>query len=241
MADDSTNTSLAEPKDSRQTFPPANDPGKTSKTVLDPPERISEVLFGLIMVLTFTCSFSVAGANRGEVRNMLLGALGCNFAWGIIDGFFYLMSCLSERGHNLATLRALRETAEPKQVQRILADALPAPIVAVMREKEFEALRLRLNQLPEPPAETRLTRDDWQGAFGVMLLVVLSTFPPTVPFIFLGNLRLALRISNGVAIVLLFLLGHAYGRYAGQRPWRWAVSMVVLGSAMVGLTIALGG
>ena len=32
----------------------------SSKRVLEPIERISEVLFGLIMVLTFTCTFSVA-------------------------------------------------------------------------------------------------------------------------------------------------------------------------------------
>ena len=49
---------------------------------LDPMERISEVLFALIMALTFTCSFSVAEAGREEVRAMLVGALGCNLAWG---------------------------------------------------------------------------------------------------------------------------------------------------------------
>ena len=48
-------------------------------------------LFALIMVLTFTCSFSVAGAGREQVRTMLIGALGCNLAWGIIDAVFYLM------------------------------------------------------------------------------------------------------------------------------------------------------
>ena len=58
----------------------------SSKSVLDPIERISEVLFGLIMVLTFTGSLSVAEAGREDVRVMLLGALGCNLAWGIIDG-----------------------------------------------------------------------------------------------------------------------------------------------------------
>jgi hypothetical protein len=61
-------------------------------------ERVSEILFGLIMVLTFTCSFSVIHAGREEVREMLIGALGCNLAWGIIDAFFCLMSRLSEQG-----------------------------------------------------------------------------------------------------------------------------------------------
>jgi hypothetical protein len=35
---------------------------KRPKRVLQPMEKISEILFALIMVLTFTCSFSVAGA-----------------------------------------------------------------------------------------------------------------------------------------------------------------------------------
>jgi hypothetical protein len=52
------------------------------KAVLDPMERISEVLFGLIMVLTFTSSLSIASADRASTRSMLIAALGCNLAWG---------------------------------------------------------------------------------------------------------------------------------------------------------------
>jgi hypothetical protein len=63
----------------------ANKPNRAEKHLLDPTERLSEVLFGLIMVLTFTCSFSVATAGRADVKNMLIAALGCNLAWGIID------------------------------------------------------------------------------------------------------------------------------------------------------------
>ena len=74
MADESINTAI-QPSSS------AEDPDKTSKRVLEPPERIAEVLFGLIMVLTFTCSFSVANSDRIELRQMLVGALGCNAAW----------------------------------------------------------------------------------------------------------------------------------------------------------------
>ena len=51
------------------------------RQVLDPIERVSEVLFGLIMVLTFTGSLSVASPERSEVREMLVGAIGCNLAW----------------------------------------------------------------------------------------------------------------------------------------------------------------
>jgi len=218
-----------------------DDVAKSSKRVLEPPERISEVLFGLIMVLTYTCSISVVETGRLEVRHMLLGALGCNVAWGIIDGVFYLMGCLSERGHNLAALRALRQASDRQQARQIIADALPPLVVPLMEASEFEALHYKLKQLPEPPVYARLTRNDWRGAAGVMVLVFLSTFPPTIPFIFLRNLRRALRLSNAIAVVLLFLCGYFYGRYAGLRPWRCGLVMVIVGSAMVGICIALGG
>ena len=101
-------------------------PQVVMKRALDPIDRVSEVLFGLIMVLTFTGSLSVAEAGREDVRTMLIGALGCNLAWGIIDAVFYLMGCLAEKSRGLATFRAVREAADPEQAQRLIADALAA-------------------------------------------------------------------------------------------------------------------
>jgi VIT1/CCC1 family predicted Fe2+/Mn2+ transporter len=68
-------------------------------------------------------------------------------------------------------------------------------------------LRERLTKLPESTERPRLVKEDWIGALGVFLLVFLSMFPVVVPFIFMSNALLALRISNGIAIVLLFLAG----------------------------------
>src|ERR1051325_7322354 len=124
---------------------------KPSKRVLDPIDRVSEVLFGLIMVRTFTGSLSVAEAGRDDVRTMLIGALGCNIAWGVIDGVLYLMGCLAEKGRKLATLLAVRKAADPEKAQRLIAGALPPLVASVMQPAELESIRVRLNQLPEPP------------------------------------------------------------------------------------------
>src|SRR5438045_2396201 len=86
----------------------------SSKRVLEPIERLSEILFGLIMVLTFTGSLSVAEAGREDIRTMLIAALGCNFAWGIIDAVLYLMGNLAEHGRALAMFKAVREANEPE-------------------------------------------------------------------------------------------------------------------------------
>lgn len=218
-----------------------NESVKSSKRVLDPFERVSEVLFGLIMVLTFTGSLSVAQAGRSEIRTMLLGALGCNLAWGIIDGVFYLMGCLAERGKGLLALRALRQATDPRQAQQIIADALPPVVTSILQPAELETLCRRLKELPEPPAHARVGRDDWRGAAGVFLLVFLSTFPVVIPFLFMQNAGLALRLSNAIAIVMLFLTGCAFGRIIGRNPWVRGIAMVILGAILVGITIAMGG
>src|SRR5262245_32548863 len=113
---------------------------KASRRVLEPHERISEVLFGLIMVLTFTGSLSIAEAGREDIRAMLIGALGCNVAWGVIDGVLYLMGCLAERGRNLLTYRAVRQAADPQKAQRLIAGALPPLIASVLQSSELETV-----------------------------------------------------------------------------------------------------
>jgi len=211
------------------------------KRVLEPIDRVSEVLFGLIMVLTFTGSLSVAEAGREDVRTMLIGALGCNLAWGIIDGILYLMGCLAEKGRGLLAFRAARKVSDPGEAQGLIAGALPPVIASIMQSSELETISRRLKELPEPPAHAHLERDDWQGGLGVFLLVFLCTFPVVIPFIFMHNAVPALRVSNAIAIVMLFLTGFAFGRLSGHRPWLLGISMIVLGVLLVGMTMALGG
>jgi len=208
---------------------------------LDPMERISEVLFALIMVLTFTCSFSVADAGREEVRTMLLGALGCNLAWGIIDAVFYLMACFSERGRGLLTLGALQQASSPAEAHQTIASALPPVLVSVLSSSDLETLRERLTHVSNIPQQPRLTKREWLGALGVFLIVVLSTLPVIIPFALITDARSALRTSNAIAVAMLFVAGYAFGKYAGHRPWRMAMAMVLLGATMVGIAISLGG
>ena len=114
-------------------------------------------------------------------------------------------------------------------------------VASILEPAELETMRRRLMQLPEPPERARLSKDDWLGALGVFLLVFVSTFPVVIPFIFMQNVGPALRVSNAIAIVMLFLTGYAFGRMTGRHPWLVGIAMVVLGSILVGMTMALGG
>ena len=212
-----------------------------TKRVLEPYDRISEVLFGLIMVLTFTGSLSVAESGRADVRLMLIGALGCNIAWGIIDAILYLMGCLSERGKGVQALRSLHKAGTTEEAHRVIAGVLPPMVASVFEHGEFEAMRRKLLLLPAPTSSARLKREDWLGAVAVFLWVFAITFPVAVPFIFMHDIAPAMRVSNAVAITLLFLTGWAYGRVVEYHPLITGLCMVVLGSVLVTITMALGG
>ena len=211
------------------------------RPVLEPIDRVSEVLFGLIMVLTFTGSLSVAEAGRDDVRAMLVGAVGCNLAWGVIDAILYLMGALADKGRALSTLRSVRQAPDPESGRRVVAGALPRLVADLMEPDHIESLRARLARLPDPPEHARLSRADWVGASGVFLLVFLSTFPVAIPFLVMRNAVPAMRVSNAIAVALLFVTGCAFGRLSGHSALLVGLSMVVLGLTLVGLTIALGG
>ena len=209
--------------------------------VLEPAERIAEALFGLIMVLTFTGSLSVAEAGRDDVRTMLIGALGCNIAWGIIDGILYLMNCLSEQGHAIRARRRLHGAAAAEEGHRAIASVLPPLMAETLGPAEYEPMRQKLMQLPPPPPRPTLGRQEWLGALAVFLWVFVMTLPVALPFLFMDNVLRAMRASNAIAIALLFVAGYAFGRVAGYHPWLSGLAMVLLGAVLVVITIALGG
>ena len=62
-----------------------------------------------------------------------------------------------------------------------------------------------------------------------------------VPFAFIDHTHRALRVSNGVALLMLFAGGFYLGRHGGRHPWWSGLVMLTLGAGLVLATIALGG
>jgi len=210
---------------------------------LEPGERLGELLFGLIMVLTFTLGAGIELSDREETRSLLIAALGCNTAWGIIDAALYLIGRLSERGRLHRLVRTLQATPERQRahavVDRELRDRLPAFVSPQLRAAlDAEVLeRVRSMQL-EP---NRLTADDAWAAVAVFWLVFLTALPALLPFLVVGDLQLAMRLSNGILIALLFYVGGRWAGYTVASRWWTALCVALLGVSLVIVAIALGG
>jgi VIT1/CCC1 family predicted Fe2+/Mn2+ transporter len=207
--------------------------------VLDPIERASEAIFGVLMAMTFTGSLSAATAAREEVRTMLFTALGCNIAWGLTDAVMYVVGTFTEKNRRATLLRRLRETADLPAAHRLIADELPDRLAGGIQAGTLEAIRKALLAVPE--AAVALTARDLKAAAGVFALVVLATFPVVVPFVFTKNVYVAMRVSNGLAVATLYAYGHLLGKYSGGRPWRYGLTIAAVGMALVAIIMALGG
>jgi VIT1/CCC1 family predicted Fe2+/Mn2+ transporter len=217
------------------------DAPKAHPPLLDPIDRDSEFLFGLIMALTFTCTLSVATAGDSDIRTLMLTALAGNVAWGFVDAVMYLLSCLAERERGLLALRKVRTAKSTDAVRPIVEDALPDSVVSVLNPQELDELRARIARLPAPASRPTLGRRDYLAAIAILAIVVLSSVPVLLPLALIHDPVIALRVSNGTAIALLLHFGRSVGHATGTPPMRTGLAMVAIGVALVAITVLLGG
>jgi len=227
-------------------FIPANGQAKVieplkEKGWMNTEDRISEILYGIIMALTITCSISITQSDTTSVQDMLIGALSCNTAWGLIDAVMYLLMAKTDVERGFTILRFVRTSADDEKARQFISDALPDIVAKALKPEEVEMIRHRIMETPESRDTAAQKGMDYKVAVEIFLLVFLSTFTIAVPFIFISDLQVALRTSNLIAIVMMFLCGWGLGKYAGRNSLVTGIILSVLGAVLVMITIALGG
>jgi hypothetical protein len=217
------------------------DEATARQPVLSPVDRVSEMLFGLFMALSFVGAISVADSGRDDLREMFIAALGCNLAWGLVDAVMYLVRTITDRGRWITLVHSVRAAADAPAGRQLIAGALSKVGARFLMEPELESIRCRILALPSVPKRPTLLRDDVLAAIAIFLIVVAATFPVVLPFALLQDLGLAMKTSRAVALVMLFIGGLALGRYAGYGSWKVGLMMAGLGIVLVAAIVALGG
>jgi hypothetical protein len=214
---------------------------KVRAPVLSPVDRVSEMLFGLFMALTFVGAVSVADQGDAQIRAMFIAALGCNLAWGLVDAVMYLVRTVTDRGRLLTLIRSVQSAADAETGRRLIEGSLSQAMSGLLSPAEMEAMRGRIIALASLPPRPKLERDDLIAALAIFLIVVASTFPVVLPFMLFDDVGTAKNASRAVALAMLFVGGLALGKYAGYGSWRVGLLMVGLGTALVVAINALGG
>ena len=213
----------------------------TREPVLSPVDRVSEMLFGLFMALTFVGAVSVAEAGREQIRDMFVAALGCNLAWGLVDAIMYLVRTVTNRGRSLMLVHSVRAAPDGETGRRLLERSLSRAAASHVSPAEVEAIRGRIVALSSVPERPTLGWDDLVAALAIFLIVVAATFPVVLPFALIQDVGTAKTVSRAIALAMLFFGGLALGRYAGYGSWKVGLMMAGLGTGLVIAINALGG
>jgi VIT1/CCC1 family predicted Fe2+/Mn2+ transporter len=194
------------------------------------------------MALTFVGAVSAATAGQQEqaAMTMFYTSLGCNLAWGLVDAVMYLVRTLTDRGKRLTLAMAVRAAPDEAAAEKILRDELPPLVARLIGDEELKSIRGQLvsHRLPDKP---RFHARDFRGAFGIFVIVVLSTFPVALPFVLVKDVPTALLVSRLLTFAMLFGGGFSLGRHAGYSGWKAGFGMLVMGVALTAAVIALGG
>jgi VIT1/CCC1 family predicted Fe2+/Mn2+ transporter len=211
---------------------------------LEPGDSLSEILFGLIMTLTFTLGAGIfVREDPDAARELLIATVGCNVAWGIIDALMYLAGQRFERGRRARVADAIRAEASEEMAARRVAGELDEFLERVTEESDRVSLYRKIARSVRAggPPSSRLTREDVGGAVASFFLVFFSSIPAALPFLFLDEPWTALRFSNAILIGLLFVVGYRWARHTNLPPLRVGIGLMVGGLALVLIAIALGG
>jgi VIT1/CCC1 family predicted Fe2+/Mn2+ transporter len=206
---------------------------------------MGELLFGLIMTLTFTLAAGIVIQEEGRAgaREMLIGILGCNLAWGIIDGVLYVLGQVFERGRIRRIGFHVRSAASDDEARRMVAAELDETLATVAdgsaRRDFYDAVVQRVRGAP--PVPNAIRREDVLGGLAAGWLVFACSFPAVMPFVFLDDPHRALRVSNAILIGLLFFVGWRAALHTLVRPWLAGLAFMLVGVLLVALAIPLGG
>ncbi len=78
------------------------------------------------------------------------------------------------------------------------------------------------------------------GGVASFWLVFFASLPAAIPFLLIDDARLALRVSNGVLLGLLFITGYWWTRYTVGKPRLVGLCFLIGGIVLVAVAIALG-
>lgn len=211
---------------------------------LDPEDAAAEILFGLIMALTFTLGASlVAEGEVARLREVVYGTVTCNVAWGLIDGFFYILADLfeiSRRGMRINQVRTAHTKAEAMEtIREMFEEKIAAVATPEEREHFYGEVHGLVMRMTAPPR--RPTRESLAGAAVIFVLVSATSLPVLLPSLLLKDIEIALQISNALLLICLFATGYGMASAVRGRAIRFGAITAAVGLVLVGVAKALGG
>ena len=167
----------------------------------------------MVLTVTLTAGFAV-DEGRAGVRELLMAAIGCNVAWGVIDAAMYLMDAITVRTGKMRLVTAVQGASSSAAALALIRDEIEPELQELLDPSEREAFSTSVfRHISRAQATTKiLTRDDVYGALACFVLVFLSSLPAVLPFLFFLPSPILRSVSPTFSLSSSFLLSDRSGR-----------------------------
>jgi hypothetical protein len=211
---------------------------------LEPTTILNEAVFGLVMALTFTLGAGlIVKEGPDATRELLIGVIGCNLAWGIIDGMILIMGGMLDRSRKSQLIMALQRSEQAEEKLALVRGQVESVIGPYLSEAEREPIYRAITERLKGATPERICpkKEEVLGAIATAWLVFAASFPAVLPFLFLDDRFIALRLSNALLLIMLFIVGYRWARITNSQPWLVGGALTLTGLVMVLIAIPLGG
>jgi VIT1/CCC1 family predicted Fe2+/Mn2+ transporter len=195
------------------------------------------------LVLTVISAIEITISRDQQTSSTLLfAALGTSVAWGMVDAVVYVLTGLHERNHHVRVVSRVKKRPKIDAIRQIedeLEDSLIGVLDIEERDRIVEQVYSTMHNAT--PKRQGVTKDDVLGGIASFFISFIIVLPPMIPFILNLPLDYAIRLSNFIAVAMLFIVGYVSGGMGGMNRVRWALTITVLGVVIVLVTILLGG
>lgn len=219
---------------------------------LAPIDALTAAIYSILIVLTFTLAFTVIkrwpGYNQpipeGFGAELFFAVLGAAVAWALIDGLMLALLSMLARGEKHRFLQALQAADSDEEAAAVIADEFDFVLEPIASEKKRAMLYADvLEHLRDSePRPVGFQREDFVEGLGAAVVAIAAAAPSLLPlWLWRDDALAALRISNIVSFIILFILGYRWGRYTGANPWKVGALLLLAGVLLMAIAIPLGG
>ncbi len=214
----------------------------------------AEAIYGVIIAMTFT---SVLRGNPVVFEQMLFmtiyAALACCIAWGIADGLFYSWERSYIVKQENTIIRLSKSAGQGESAVSLVGNELDDTILRnVPQEKRKELYQKLVQYLSVVEERKKMTLRDAAtiilGTFlistmaGIIVVMPFFLMSSNLSFFFMGDVETALKVSNLLGILLLFVVGYyrAFNKDLSSRIIS-GIGTSLIGIIIAVITIVLGG
>lgn len=201
-------------------------------------DRLSELLYGVLMVTSISGLVLVAGPSAGTGLNYMLVVLFITIVlWGVLDGVSYALLSAANRAELESLVESIQAEGDigvrRQAIEKELDETLVGRLDEGARSRIADIVSDGLSHPSERMARNRLSGYEKKIVLAAFMLDFTALVILVIPYLLVGELGMAALVSHSIALVMFIIIGYYYAKYAHLSKWKGAFACGLLGLILI--------